>query len=442
MLGGDFILTALNCLSLLLNMLEIYFMQDHIHKKDKSQRITVRIWLPSYTKRRKLGHVSIQTHIGGKNNTGNHISFWPKESIEKRNPFKSAKGEMKSLAHDKIQEQSSPDFKIYLYDLDVEKINQEFSLLKDRDIDWWILGSSFLSPEIKKNCAGLVYDLLQKGGIEQFNYKKMLFYFLAGSVFNITGSSYLPISILFILGKNYLIGLKTLMPSLLGITSGFYLTKKSEITNDFKLNYVTTLSSFIAFGITLSINMAVLLAALPLLFLGVLFITISTKNPRIAENLINRPFAMATNAALLSGIWFGIVPVSFVLINFLKLHFLDKSLLSPNDIMNFCLLKAGQEKKKYEGLKQSMIQGNIFDEKSKKFVLAYEKDSKKIKEVKSSWKDFIYRKTIASKWCIPITTSALLTATGFGIFTLMKKSNMQGLNITQANSSNTLKLNR
>ena len=150
--------------------------------KALSNKVTIRIWNVNML----IGHVSLQTHTGGRENKGIYASFWPKRSsptvpsvapstLPQEAP--SVEGYLSAALDEDIysNEKRGPDFEIDLYSLNVSAINKAYALfereLQKGSVSWSLLGSSVAvilnSEKDISNCCALVTYLLSMGGIER-----------------------------------------------------------------------------------------------------------------------------------------------------------------------------------------------------------------------------------------------------------------------------------
>lgn len=114
------------------------------------------------------GHVSLQTFIGGKDNTGIYVSYWP-GSVEHPCCFHECGANhdhFHTLEQDtKYCGQVHIDDEVKLYHLNVPAINAHFAQRKQNGLTWAIRGSVFqLRNDSVANCVSLVQDCLTSGG--------------------------------------------------------------------------------------------------------------------------------------------------------------------------------------------------------------------------------------------------------------------------------------
>ncbi len=142
-------------------------------------KVIVRYWNTSII-RGGIGHVSLET-CHDDNSPGIYISFWPKNPdveyeypLDKKNRYEIKQSEdgnsylRTRYYDDEIGEGRTYDFKTKLYCLDLIEIEKAFEEFKNSDFCWSILGSSYFAKEKNQNCSGLVYSLLDRGGIAKF----------------------------------------------------------------------------------------------------------------------------------------------------------------------------------------------------------------------------------------------------------------------------------
>lgn len=115
-----------------------------------------------------LGHVALRVHFEGKEQ---YISFWPGTCHttynQSQNVCDKSKPHFHSIDEDDLLYRKPPSFKHKLYSLDIKAIQCEFEKFQPQCF-WHLLGSSFINWDEKiKNCAGLVYHLLEIGGINR-----------------------------------------------------------------------------------------------------------------------------------------------------------------------------------------------------------------------------------------------------------------------------------
>lgn len=150
-------------------------------------KVTIRAWIPRKSalssiirlNKPEMGHASLQTHIGGSDGKGIYASFWPEDPISLINPTVSAKREDEcTLADDKSR---CPDRlyeykKVKFYMSDIIAISEAYRKFRNSNFNWGVFSSSFLAKKNSQNCAGLVYILLEAGGISQIipKYKSII----------------------------------------------------------------------------------------------------------------------------------------------------------------------------------------------------------------------------------------------------------------------------
>lgn len=134
------------------------------HCADPANRVMVRVWLPDKYFSKAYGHASLQT-------PQNYISFWPGNRLV--DFFEDIKN-MRRL----------PDFRLGLYQLDIQKIDQAFEKFKQSGCQWRLMGEGIFNHEKTRNCSGLTYFLLQQGGMGKWRsyYLEGIFDLLTGSI--------------------------------------------------------------------------------------------------------------------------------------------------------------------------------------------------------------------------------------------------------------------
>ncbi len=122
-----------------------------------------------------VGHVSLKT-FHDDNSKGIYASFWPliggekyKDHKENRYTLKKSidgKSYLRTWEYDKeFKYNRPPKTTISINNLDVREIEKSFNEFKETDFRWEASGSSIFAAQQNQNCAGLVFYLLQKGGI-------------------------------------------------------------------------------------------------------------------------------------------------------------------------------------------------------------------------------------------------------------------------------------
>lgn len=145
----------------------------------KGNQLTIYVWKRDMPKGR-VGHAALQTYIGGPENTGLYMSFWPNENSIKQFSRKGVKFYFpKNLAEDKeLEDGMPPDVTVHLFSLDILKINEAFEVFKNSGANWSMLGSTYFNDSGARNCSGLTGYLLYQGGIidlvedPDFNFSK------------------------------------------------------------------------------------------------------------------------------------------------------------------------------------------------------------------------------------------------------------------------------
>lgn len=164
-------------------------------KEQKDNWTIVRIWLPRRINgefcvahsAENVGHTSLETKEI-------YASFWPDWEAEtmKKNTgngyinalLGTAKGacngsldrDIKGEAMENLNEKErQPDVVVILYSLNVEKINKSFMNFQESKVsDRWSLGGRNMfnkfNNDAGQSCSGLVYDLLEAGGIFKLDY--------------------------------------------------------------------------------------------------------------------------------------------------------------------------------------------------------------------------------------------------------------------------------
>ena len=140
--------------------------------------VIVRIWLPKSKGKfivaheaENVGHASIET-------SNCYASFWPEWEIAKKTGnagalFGAAKGVLvPDLAKDIEYEGCSPDVEVVLYTLKIASIEQKFSQFEASSTagSWSLMGRNrfnIFNGGGGQSCSGLVYDLLNSGGIKK-----------------------------------------------------------------------------------------------------------------------------------------------------------------------------------------------------------------------------------------------------------------------------------
>lgn len=133
-------------------------------KTDKTNCVLIRIWLARIG---NVGHVSLQTFVGGLDGKGIYASFWPSRRstsfFKKFNSLGTCLVESPEI--DIRKEKRHPDIIVRLYSLDITKINSDFIKFKQSNYNWSLLGGWAFTKEKNKNCVDLVELLLSTGGI-------------------------------------------------------------------------------------------------------------------------------------------------------------------------------------------------------------------------------------------------------------------------------------
>jgi len=138
-----------------------------VNSEIHDRSVVIHVWLPNDLNQSRTGHVSLETFVGGAQDRGIYVSFYPADDVNKFTFFKSSAGTLvESLDKDeKLQHDQPPDHDITLYSLDVERINSEFLKFKASQCNWSIWGSTFFSGKKTRNCSGLIEHLLEISGI-------------------------------------------------------------------------------------------------------------------------------------------------------------------------------------------------------------------------------------------------------------------------------------
>ena len=154
----------------------------------------------------RIGHASLQTHVGGVTGKGIYASAWPHgiQGVKAQNPLSL----VDSFEQDVKNEGGQPDLSLNLYSLNVVRINQAFMDFKQKHLDalkgvadtgqaYWVL----LAPHYKSlfgfdlsdeqlaesvNCSYLTYALMSIGGLSVVEQK---YENLLNVTFALTGAS-------------------------------------------------------------------------------------------------------------------------------------------------------------------------------------------------------------------------------------------------------------
>jgi hypothetical protein len=98
---------------------------------------------------------------------------------------------------------------------------------------------------------------------------------------------------------------------------------------------------------------------------------------------------------------------------------LNKSILSPEDVKELCVDTTKKELSKYEKITHDIVQKKYISDEDKKFVVRYDflRTMHVLHHEKFSWKDYLYRKTLANKWFVPsVTVGSIAGLYTFGVF--------------------------
>lgn len=138
-------------------------------------RVTVRIWRATKLGIGRVGHVSLQTYVGGPSGNGIYASLWPPKDSGKA-AISGVLAKHKSLEEDMIGEGTIPDQIINYYTLDPLAIGQTWVGMAGPDMKWAAIGGSDSAKAIMQyatnqdtrahlHCASFVLRLLYAGGI-------------------------------------------------------------------------------------------------------------------------------------------------------------------------------------------------------------------------------------------------------------------------------------
>ena len=149
-------------------------------RENQPKFVTLRVWRASVSCE-CVGHVSLKT-------PNHYISLWPKEAKATSRkmkygilPTSMVLGDLKGcVEQDELAEGRVADVRINLYGLDITKIEKTYLEFKRNGLKWSLLADSeFLSWYFRYNncynCSGLVFALLEKGGISQLVNTRSLF---------------------------------------------------------------------------------------------------------------------------------------------------------------------------------------------------------------------------------------------------------------------------
>ncbi len=141
---------------------------------DIHNRCTIRLWTKCLNKNQfEVGHITLQTYVGGETGKGIYASFWPPPTnpeSDSDHPLMTVKsndkGYLRTYLYDKIQEGRDPDKIIDLYGLDINAINNAFHRFLNTNFNWSLFASTLFGIEYTCNCSGLIGLLLKTGGLE------------------------------------------------------------------------------------------------------------------------------------------------------------------------------------------------------------------------------------------------------------------------------------
>lgn len=119
--------------------------------------------------RRKNEHVDAEVGHVAMALPNDYASLWPAESAG-GNHFKVVKAAFSDIESDIYSEGGAPDLKVSLYSLDTLAMEAALKQIRVSDDGFVLVGdtsSTRLNNEQKgRNCNGLVYELLQRGGVD------------------------------------------------------------------------------------------------------------------------------------------------------------------------------------------------------------------------------------------------------------------------------------
>ena len=146
-----------------------------------NNRVTLIVWLSNIVKGKSLaGHAALRTYVGGEDNNGHYVSFWP-DWAKKENTFCTVgcfkQDENHTFETDKALEGNrDPEIHIDLYSLDVGAINKAYEAFQKAGYQWNILGSTFFKKNTIGNCASLTEFLLRAGGVDKLVSRYMVYF--------------------------------------------------------------------------------------------------------------------------------------------------------------------------------------------------------------------------------------------------------------------------